>query len=245
MKYNKITAIIQARMGSTRLPGKVLRKLEDRTVLGHVITRCLAVPSVSNVIVATSNLEQDDVIADEAAEYGVYCYRGSEHHVLSRFFEAAQVVKTDVVVRVTSDCPLLDPAITEQLIQSFMNGEYDYARIKLTNSFPRGLDSEVFTFKSLKQAYEKAKTEYEREHVTPYIYNNPEQFRIYSMPNLEDHSKYRLTLDTPADWELISRIYQEIYTGSIFGWREVLDLLQKKTEWVKINEEVEQAHSGE
>lgn len=244
MNYN-ITAIIQARMGSTRLPGKVLRKLEDRTVLGHVITRCLAVPSINDVVVATSNLERDNAIAVEAELNGVQCYRGSENDVLSRYYEASQIAKSDVVVRVTSDCPLMDPLITEQLIQSFLSGSFDYARIKLANNYPRGLDSEVFTSKALKLAYDQAITDYEREHVTPYIYNHPERFRLFSMENKLDESSYRLTLDTPEDWELISKIYQEVYIGEIFGWQDVLNVLRQYPEWVKINAEVPQAHSGE
>ncbi|GJM70168.1 hypothetical protein HMSSN036_23840 [Paenibacillus macerans] len=135
--------------------------------------------------------------------------------------------------------------ITEQLIQFFLKGSFDYARVKLANSYPRGLDSEVFTFESLKKTYEAAKSEHEKEHVTPYIYNHPEQFRLYSMENKVDESRYRLTLDTPEDWDLISKLYREIYTGEIFGWQDVLNLLQKYPDWVNINSEVPQAHSGE
>ncbi|MEF2968094.1 glycosyltransferase family protein [Paenibacillus sp. M1] len=240
-----ITTIIQARMGSSRLPGKVLRLLKDRSVLGHVITRSKTIPSVSNVVVATSNLERDDAIATEAEKYGVFCYRGSENNVLSRYYEAAKLAKAEVIIRVTSDCPLLDPATTEKLIQEFVSGGYDYARVKLANSYPRGLDSEILTFAALEQAYEQAETDYDKEHVTPFIYRHPEIFHIHTMVNEKDESQYRLTLDTPEDWELILRIYNHLYKGTVFGWDETLELLKMHPEWVRINANVEQAHSGE
>lgn len=240
-----ITAIIQARTGSTRLPGKVMKMLGDKTVLGHVITRCLAIPSVNRVVVATTILEEDFVICEEADKYGVISCRGSEDHVLSRYYEAAQQVPTDVVVRITSDCPLLDPKVSEEVIKDFLNNNYDYSSSGLSGTFARGLDTEIFSFESLSRSYHEATKDYEFEHVTPYIYQHPEIFRVNAFHSKENFSKYRLTLDTPEDWELISSIYNELYQGNIFYWNDILNLLLEKPELAFLNAAVQQKKLGE
>lgn len=240
-----ITAIIQARMGSTRLPGKVLKTLGDRTVLGHVITRCLAISSVNQVVVATTHLEEDEAVCREAERYNVTVYRGSLDHVLSRYYEAATQAKADVVVRITSDCPLLDPNISDGIIKHFLAHDYDYSSSGLSNTFPRGLDTEVFTFEALERSYTNAVKEYELEHVTPYIYLNRNRFKVYEYANESDQSAYRLTLDTPEDWELISRIYKELYAGEILYWPDVLSLLERKPELRHLNSMVRQKTLGE
>ncbi|MEK4239918.1 glycosyltransferase family protein [Paenibacillus sp. FSL H7-0714] len=240
-----ITAIIQARMGSTRLPGKVLKKLADHTVLGHVITRCQAIPSVNQVIVATTVQEDDIDICKEALKYGVPIYRGNEDNVLSRYYEAAKEADSDIIVRITSDCPLLDPEISETVIQYFLNHNYDYISSGLDGTFPRGLDTEVFTFKALEVAYKQATQEYEFEHVTPYLYQNKEQFNIHAFQNHTDQSKYRLTLDTEEDWKLISKIYDELYKGEIFYINDILELFKRYPELACINAEVKQKKLGD
>jgi len=240
----KIILIIQARMGSTRLPGKVMKKLGDRTVLGHVITRAMAVPSADQVVVATTVLPEDAVIAEEARSHGAQVYRGSEGHVLSRYYEAATEAKADVVVRLTSDCPLLDPAVSERVIRTFLEGNYDYVRLGL-ESYPRGLDTEVFTYAALKQAYEEAEKEYEFEHVTPFILERPDRFRIGIVQQDEDDSGFRLTLDTPKDWQLIEKVYDALYEGRLFSWADVKKVLQANPDWVMINAGVKQKKPGE
>lgn len=239
-----VTVIIQARIGSSRLPGKVLKKLGDCTVLGHVITRCFAIPSVSQVVVATTNLEEDRLICQEALRYNAGVYRGDRDNVLDRYYKAACHFNAENIVRVTSDCPLIDPLISESLICDFLEKKYDYSRIDV-NSFPRGLDTEVFTFETLKKAYEGANKDYEFEHVTPYIMENKDQFKIRVYDQAEDQSQYRLTLDTPQDWELISEIYDDLYKGEIFYWSSVLQLLQTKPDLVNINANIEQKKLGE
>lgn len=241
-----IAAIIQARMGSTRLPGKVLKTLGDRTVLGHVITRVKSIPLIHRVVVATTLLPEDAAIADEARRFGATVYRGSERHVLSRYYEAAMEAKADVVVRFTSDCPLLDPKISERVIQTFLDGDYDYVRLGL-ETHPRGLDSEVFTFAALKRAHEEAVKDYEFEHVTPYILERPEQFKLGVVQQNEDDSRYRLTLDTPEDWQLIEKIYNALYKGKgeIFSWPDVKRALLAHPDWVQINAGVRQKKLGE
>lgn len=240
-----IIAIIQARMGSTRLPGKVMKMLGDRTVLGHVITRCKAIPSIDQIIVATTVQEEDITICEEALRYEVTVYRGSKDHVLYRYYEAAKQANADIVVRITSDCPLLDPLISDKVIQCFLSGDYDYVSSGLSNTFPRGLDTEVFSFKALEQTYEQATKDYEFEHVTPYIYQHQEQFKVYAFANDADQSGYRLTLDTDEDWELISKIYDELYKGNIFYWEDIHRLLEREPELTEINSTVRQKRLGE
>ncbi|GGH33073.1 cytidylyltransferase domain-containing protein [Paenibacillus segetis] len=240
-----ITAIIQARMGSTRLPGKVMKQLVDRTVLGHVITRCQAIPSINKIVVATTTLDEDKEICDEALNYGVSVYRGSKDDVLNRYYEAATREQSDVVVRITSDCPLLDPKVSEKVILHFLMNDYDYVSSGLSRTFPRGLDTEVFTFEALEQAHEQATKDYEFEHVTPYIYQNPEQFKVHAFSNHLDQSRYRLTLDTYEDWQLISKIYDALYNGDIFYWKNMLELLEREPKLPQINAEVRQKELGE
>ncbi|CAM4392542.1 cytidylyltransferase domain-containing protein [Saccharibacillus endophyticus] len=241
----RIVAIIQARMGSTRLPGKVMKTLGDRTVLGHVIMRCQAIESVTHVIVATSTLGEDDAICIEAEKYGVSHYRGSQRNVLDRYYYAAKEMEADLILRITSDCPLLDPLISEAVIQDFLAEICDYSSSGLSNTFPRGLDTEIFTFAALEKSHREATVEYEREHVTPYIYQHPEIFTFRTYSNQKDESRFRLTLDTPQDWELIRKIYEVLYKGEIFYWEDVYRVLQENPEWPLINAEVQQKKLGE
>jgi len=241
-----ITAIIQARMGSTRLPGKVMKVLGDRTVLAHVIARVKAVPSVNQVVVATTVLPDDEAVAEEARRHGARVYRGSEQHVLSRYYGAATEAKADVVVRFTSDCPLLDPDVSERVIRTFLDGGYDYVRLGL-ETYPRGLDTEVFSYAALKRAHEEAEKAYEFEHVTPYIWEHPDRFKLFKVQQDEDDSRYRLTLDTPEDWQLIEKIYGALYkgNGTIFSWPDVKKVLRAHPDWVRINAGVRQKKLGE
>ncbi|MCY9692370.1 glycosyltransferase family protein [Paenibacillus alginolyticus] len=237
----RTVAIIQARMGSTRLPGKVLLQLVDRTVLEHVINRVRGVQEIDDIVIATTDDAQDDPIQLEAEKLGVSVYRGSEQDVLARYYEAACVSKAEAIVRITSDCPVLDIDVTSQVIRSFCSAEADYTSNCLERSFPRGLDTEVFTFSSLQEAYHHAKEAYEREHVTPYLYLNPQRFRLSSFVNDQDLSNYRWTLDTIEDWKLIQMIYEKLYSPSrIFSWSEVLDLYKQHPELADINGHIEQ-----
>ncbi|CAM3340814.1 MULTISPECIES: cytidylyltransferase domain-containing protein [Saccharibacillus] len=240
-----VAVIIQARMGSTRLPGKVMKRLADHTVLGHVITRCQEMPLVDHIIVATTVSEEDTAICIEAKKYGVTCYRGSEENVLSRYYEAAAMVEADIIVRITSDCPLLDPEISNSVIEYFMSSDYDYVSSGLSQTFPRGLDTEVFSFKALKTAYNNAQEAFEKEHVTPYIYLHPQIFKVSSFSNATDQSRYRLTLDTEQDWDLIFKVYQQLYKGKSFGINAVLKLFEQYPSLSLINKDVQQKKLGE
>ncbi|MEH2219445.1 MAG: glycosyltransferase family protein [Nostoc sp.] len=242
----RIVAIIQARMGSTRLPGKVMKQLCGQTVMAHVICRVQACPLVDEVVVATTTSLVDDVIVAEAEKCGVKWFRGSEEDVLERYYLAAKKYSADVVVRVTSDCPLFDPEVLSQMLEYFKTEtveglQIDYLSNCLNRSYPRGLDAEVFTYEVLEKAFEKAQKPYEREHVTPYIYEHPEKFSLHNQTNDEDISHYRLTLDTEDDWTLIEEIYNNLYRhNDIFTTDEILELLEYKPDLLILNAHVEQ-----
>ncbi|MBL0385525.1 glycosyltransferase family protein [Tumebacillus sp. ITR2] len=242
----KKVVIMQARMGSTRLPGKVLKTLHGKSVLAHGIERCLAMKHADVVVIATTDGPEDDLIVQEAERLGVPCFRGSERDVLSRYYGAARAHGADVVIRVTSDCPLLDHAVADDVVERFLAGvSYDYLSNTLERSFPRGLDTEVFTMEALATTMQEAEQEFEREHVTPFLYRNSERFHVGSYAWSQDLSRYRWTLDTQEDWELISAVYDRLYEGKLFGWREVLALMEREPELTAINAHVEQKKLGE
>lgn len=239
----KVVAIIQARMGSTRLSGKVMKNIMGKTVLEHVIERVKQAKLIDEIIIATTTHGRDDVIETEALRCGVKVFRGSEDDVLSRYYYAAKENKTDVVVRITSDCPLIDWNIVDKVISKFMNNEYDIVTnagldIK-QRTFPRGLDLEVFSFSVLSNAFYNAKEMYQREHVSPYIYETSKNTHVFK--NTINYSKYRWTLDTDEDWTLINQIYKRLYTGvHNFGLMEIIKVMMKEPELIEINKHIEQ-----
>jgi len=240
----KTVAIIQARMGSTRLPGKILKDLMGKTVLQHVIERVQQVKSIDEIIIATTSLDQDDVVVDEAVKRGVNYFRGSENDVLARYYGAAKDNNADIVVRITSDCPLIDPFVTDTIVNFFKDNKiYDI----VTNAgsdlskrtYPRGLDSEIFSFNALEQAYKQADKQYQREHVTPYIYEKSSMKYFYK--NTVDYSKHRWTLDTDEDFELIKEIYRQLYRGEHdFYLQDIISLFAKYPDMININAHIEQ-----
>jgi spore coat polysaccharide biosynthesis protein SpsF len=237
-----IVVIVQARIGSTRLPGKVMLKLEDKTVLAHVIERCRQIMLANEVVIATTVKQDDDLIEQEANRLGVYCHRGSEDNVLHRYYEAAQARKADVVVRVTSDCPLLDPEVANQVIAKFIAKKgTDYCSNTLTRTYPQGLDVEVFSFSALERAFVNGLQSYEQEHVTPYLYQHPEIFELAAFVAAENYSQYRWTLDTQEDWLLIQEMYRRLYVPQrIFSWSEALRLMQDEPQLQRINHMIQQ-----
>jgi len=239
----KTVAIIQARMGSTRLPGKVLKKLKNKTVLEHVVNRVADVDIIDQIVIATSTLPTDDVIEREALGIGAFVYRGDENDVLSRYYEAAVKYNADNIVRITSDCPLVDTNVTSDIIRFYLDHNYDYVSNCLVRSYPRGLDTEVFSFGSLERAYKEANTPAQREHVTPYIYQNRDKFSVYDYVSEVDLSSYRWTLDTQEDWDLINKIYDSLYNeNTIFNMNQVVALMQQNPWLSEINAHVVQKH---
>jgi spore coat polysaccharide biosynthesis protein SpsF len=239
----KVVAIIQARMGSTRLPGKVLQKIAGKTVLEHVVTRVKKSNEVDEIVIATTDKQEDDILVEEIRRLNTKYYRGSEDDVLSRYYYSAFENNADIIVRITSDCPLIDPFVTDKLISFFKKNTYDIVSNAGSDlgerTFPRGLDTEVFAFEQLRSAFEKSTEEYQREHVTPYIYEHSD--KIYYYKNNEDFSKYRWTLDTPEDMELIKQIYEQLYKGyHDFYLEEIINLFKEQPDLYKINQHIEQ-----
>ena len=239
----KVAAIIQARMGSTRLSGKVMKELCGQTILSHVIERVKQSKYIEEIIIATTVLERDNIIVEEATKNNVNVFRGSESDVLSRYYFAAKENEIDIVVRITSDCPLIDPKIIDELFQYYQNNNIEIvtnAGLDINQrTYPRGLDVEVFSYEILDKAYKNAKENYQREHVTPYIYENAS--KVVSYKNEEDYSGYRWTLDTEEDFELIERIYNSLYRGKHdFYLSDIIKLVQKNPELEMINKHIEQ-----
>lgn len=238
---SQIYAIIQARMSSTRLPGKVLKKLAGISVLQHVVNRVKSVANIDNVVVATTNLDVDLAIIQECENIGVDYFAGDSDNVLQRYYETASHFNAQIIIRITSDCPCISPKVLSQMIEYYLIKKPDYLSNTIERSFPRGLDVEIFNFASLKKAYDNAAKDYEKEHVTPYIYQHPDKFNIESFIDKVDNSKHRCTLDTIEDWQLIEKIYNYLYKDNyIFEYKDILALFVKYPELIKINEHVEQ-----
>lgn len=236
----KTVAIIQARMGSTRLPGKVLKDLAGETVLSRVVTRLRLSRLIDQLLVATTNDSVDDPIIEECCKISVPISRGDQDDVLDRYYRAARSVKSEIIVRITSDCPLIDPEITDKTIAAYLQSTPDYASNGLQRTYPRGLDTEVMSFDALERAWREAQQKYEREHVTPYIYEHPTKFRILSVTGDTDYSSYRWTLDTPEDLNFVRAVYERLQERAAFSWRDVLVLLGREPELVALNRSVQQ-----
>ena len=235
-------AIIQARMGSTRLPGKVMLDLAGEPMLVRNVNRVGRSRTVRKVVIATTALSTDDAIEHVCLQYGWSCFRGSENDVLDRCYKAAVAYDAEIVVRITSDCPLIEPTVIDQVIQAFLQRqpEIDYVSNTLPErTFPRGLDTEVIRFEALELAWRVDTNPVWRVHVTPYIYHNPGLFHLYSVVNDEDYSHMRWTVDTFEDLEFVRRIYEH-FDSDRFSWRDVLLLLEKHPEWLDINQHVQQ-----
>jgi spore coat polysaccharide biosynthesis protein SpsF len=239
--------IIQARMGSTRLPGKVLLPLGSKTVLEQVINRVYCANSIDQIVVATTSEAIDDPLVNLCKKLDVVTFRGDEQDVLSRYYLAAKNYRADVIVRVTADCPLYDGYLLEQMLQRFFANvqqhiKVDYLSNGLARTYPRGLDTEIFTFAALEQSHLNAQATYQREHVTPYIYQHPQIFNLQNFTASQDYSTFRWTLDTPADYEFIKTIYARLDSNGLglFTTDEVLRLMQHEPELPLINAEVKQ-----
>ncbi len=235
-----IVIILQARMGSTRLPGKILKDLSGKPMLWHVVTRCLGSKLAERTIVATTINPEDDIVESFCKENNFLYHRGSSENVLMRYYETAKKFDAQIIVRVTGDDPLTDPVVIDKCIDALQKSNADYlSNINPLRTFPRGLDAEVFKFSALEKAYKEAKENYEREHVTPYIWENKKnEFKI-GAPVIADESYrrgYRLAVDYPEDFELMEKIYSKFYfSGKQVDVPELLKFLDSNPDWLKIN----------
>lgn len=229
-----IAAIIQARMGSTRLPGKTLAPIQGKPMIQHLVQRVQASSLVEDVIIATTTKDRDDVLVEFAQGLGLKYYRGSEEDVLDRVYQAALRFGVEHIVRVTPDCPLLDHQVMDGVIETYLSGEYDY--VTNTPSCPDGLDVEVFSFKALEQAWQKARLPSEREHVTDYIQNSGE-FRLFNLVSPVDLSHFKWSIDTEDDLAFVRAVYEKLQDkGEIFYLQDVLATLRKYPELLHINQ---------
>ena len=234
----KVIAVIQARLGSTRLPGKVLLDLEGKSVLEHVIIRVKSSKFVNDVIVATTINKDDLEIVKLCANLGISVYCGSEDDVLDRYYQTARLFKADLIVRITSDCPLIDPMVIDEVISLHVREKADFTSNTIKETYPDGEDIEVFTFVALKEAWKKAKLSSEREHVTPFMRKNP-AFKLANLEYNRDISHKRWTLDNPEDYDFIKSIYKNIYIEKpYFGMEEILKFIDKNPGIEKINQNI-------
>ena len=237
----KTLIIVQARMTSTRLPGKVLLPLAGEPMLTRLIERLRRVRRADGIVVATTTNTSDDPIAALCALLGVPCHRGSEHDVLSRYADAARVHGADVVVRITSDCPLIDPALIDQVIATYEAGDSDYVSNMLPPTWPYGMAVEVFSAAALAQAHAEATQAAEREHVTPFLYWHPERYRLRNVASPVDLSQHRWTVDTPEDYALVGRLFDHLMpTHPHFTQADVLALLDQHPDWIALNQHIQQ-----
>ncbi len=223
------TAILQARMGSSRLPGKTLAEIfPGLTVIGAMIERVRRAETLARIVIATTDSPKDDPVAALASHLGVPCFRGSEDDVLDRYYQAARVhAAGGTVVRLTGDCPLHDPAVIDQVVRTFHQAQVDYASNVTPPTFPDGLDVEVFAYAALERAWREATLKSEREHVTLHIRNHPERYRQANVTCPADLSALRWTLDEPADLDFVRAVYGRLYRANpAFGMADILALLQ-------------------
>ena len=242
----KIIAIIQARMGSTRLPGKVLQDIGGETMLARVARRTQRASLLDGVLVATTTQTADDAIAAECGRLRLPVYRGSEDDVLDRYYQAAQAAQADAVARITSDCPFIDPAVIDKVVSAFLRERPDYASNFIKRTYPRGLDTEIMRFAALEQAWREAAETYQRAHVTPYIHQQPDKFRLLSVENETDASRYRWTVDTADDLAFARAVYRRLGNDDSFGWLDALALLRREPELAELNRHIQQKslHAG-
>jgi len=242
----RIVAIIQARTGSTRLPGKVLKDIAGKTMLARVVQRLSRSSLIGELLVATTDRPTDDAMVEECRRCSVQVFRGDEDDVLDRYFCASQLSKAEVVVRITSDCPLIDPGVTDKTIAAFLEQAPAYASNCVVRTYPRGLDTEVMTVQALEQAWRGADQPYQRAHVTPYIYEHPGEFKILSVTGDADFSQHRWTVDTSEDLEFVRAIYSRLKGGDDFRWPDVLALLDREPALLELNRSIAQkaVHEG-
>lgn len=226
-------------MASSRLPGKVLKDIAGQPMLVHVVEHAHKAHTITDVVVATTTQPEDDAIEELCKERSYPCYRGSVHDVLDRYYQAACLFAADVVVRLTSDCPLLDAGVVDHTVQEFLNSGVDFAANRLPppfkRTYPIGLDTEVCTFAALEKAWMEAEEKHDREHVMPYLYEIPGRFKVLRLDYPEDYGQMRWTVDTPEDLELVRIIFDRMRHKPDFTWLDVLDLYKREPGLVEIN----------
>jgi len=231
----KIDCIIQARMGSTRLPGKVMMKVDKtNTILSHVINQLKNSKKIDRLIIATTDLQEDDIIVNHAKILKTDLFRGNAVDVLDRYYQCAKKISSKIIVRITADNPLIDPDIVDDVINQFLKNSFDYITNANPRTYPYGTEVEVFSFQALEEASNNAENPSEREHVTPYFHNNKEEFKISNIKLTENLSHLRWTVDRENDLKFVKKIISEIKNRPIL-MQDIIKLISKKPEILDIN----------
>lgn len=237
----KISAIIQARMTSQRLPGKVMADICSKPMIWHIVDRLRHSKKIDEIILAIPDIKESDGLEEFAKSHKIKYFRGSENDVLSRYYGAAKKFACDVIIRITGDCPLIDPQIIDLIIEKHLGSKADYTSNCQQRTFPRGLDAEVFNFDVLKRVFESAKADDEKEHVTLYIEKHAKNFKLASVAGEKNLSHLRLTVDEKKDIDFVREIYENLYReDKIFLLDEILELLKKRPDLTAINENIRQ-----
>ena len=234
-----VTAIVQARISSTRLPGKVMKEILGRPLLWHLINRLKKAQLIDKIIIATTDNEIDTPILKFAESLGIDSYAGSENDVLDRYYQTAKKYRAETIARITADCPLIDPALVDNIIRQYLENKDKLDYVQSGISYPDGIvETAVFSFTLLEKAWREAKLPSEREHVTPYFWKNPHLFRVLTVENNEDLSYIRLTVDDEADFQLVSEVFRNLYKdGKIFHMEEMLDFLKERPDLLELNQQ--------
>ena len=234
-KHKKVTCIIQARTRSERLPNKVLKEIENLPMICHIINRVKKAKNIDQIILATSNTETDKILLDIAKKFKIIGFAGDEKDVLDRFYNAAITYAANPIVRITGDCPLVDPILLDKMVEFYQANDYDYMSNTIERTFPDGLDIEIFSSEVLKISNKEAKWLSEREHVTPYILKNQNDFRIYNYKNKQNLSNLRWCVDEEDDLIMIRKIFQEMRPNQFFSTDDALKIILKRPDISKIN----------
>lgn len=235
----RTVVVIQARIGSSRLPGKVLAEIGGRPMIAHVVERASLIERITEVVVAIPDLAEDDSLDSAVRSLGVPVVRGSSDDVLDRYLTAVDATDADVVVRVTADCPLLSPTVSSSVVAAYAQGDADYASNTLERTYPRGLDTEVVGAEALRIAGREATDPAEREHVTPFVWRRPERFALRSVRDVTDRSTLRWTVDVEEDLALVRAIHEEL-RGEAFDVEEILEVIERRPELATHNAGVAQ-----
>jgi len=238
----RVVAIIQARMGSSRLPGKVLKDICGKPMLLWVVERAKRANTLQEVAVATTIDPLDDPIVELCLAKNIPVFRGSSLDVLDRFYKAAIEFKAGVIVRLTADCPVIDPQVIDQVVAEFLHSGVDFAANRLPppwkRTFPIGLDTEVCSFEALQRAWNEAKEPFEREHVMPYLYDRQDRFKTLLINHKPDYGSLRWTVDTPEDLDLVRLIFSRLGNDGSFSWKEIVELYANEPHLAEINSKV-------
>jgi len=235
---HNVTVLIQARVGSSRFPQKVLKKIEGKPMIWHVVNRVKQTNLVNQIALVTTKLDEDKKLLDIANELGVIGITGDENNVLKRFYDCASQINADPIIRITGDCPLIDPFLIDEMIKFFLEHDYDYISNRMIPTFPDGLDIEIFSYTALRSAILNSKWSSELEHVTPYISKNPQKFKLFNFQNNVDLSQMRWCVDEKEDLVFVKKIFEKLSPKFIFSMDEILKILKNEPTLLQINNKI-------